>query len=89
MQKDSRIYDDFAKLASGAMGTLSDVKREIEATLMDKIEKILGRMNLVKREEFEVVRKMAEKARAEQEALSAKLARLEQKLEKGSTSDSE
>ncbi len=88
MQKDSRIFDDFAKLASGAAGTLADIKHEIEAVVLDKIEKVLYRMNLVKREEFEVVRAMAEKARAEQDVLIRKVARLEKLLEKGGSSDS-
>ncbi len=87
MQKDSKIFDDFAKLASGAAGTLSDIKREIEAIVLEKVEKILHRMHLVKREEFEVVRLMAEKARAEQERLAAKITRLEKLLEKGGCSE--
>ena len=39
MQKDSKLFDDFAKLASGAAGTVLDKKREIEAMVMDKVEK--------------------------------------------------
>lgn len=87
MQKDSRIFDDFAKLASGAAGTLADIRHEVEAIVMDKMEKILHRMNLVKREEFEVVRLMAEQARIEQEHLAEKLNRLEKRLEKGGCSE--
>lgn len=87
MQKDSRIFDDFAKLASGAVGTFSDIKQEIEAAVMDKMEKLLHRMQLVKREEFEVVRLMAEKARVEQERLEEKLQRLERRLERGGCSE--
>jgi len=82
MQKDSRLFDDFTKLASSAAGTMADLKREIEMMVMDKVEKILYRMDLVKREEFEVVRQMAEKARKEQEHLSTRLAILEESLRK-------
>ena len=81
MQKDSRFFDDFAKLASGAAGTFTDLKREVEGLVMDKMEKIMSRMNLVRREEFEVVRLMAEQARAENEQLSQKLAELEKSLD--------
>src|ERR1700679_1439957 len=70
MQKDSKLFDDFAKLASGATGTFLDMKREIEAIVMDKMEKLMGRMHLVKREEFEVVRAMAEEARLSQERMA-------------------
>ena len=41
MQKDSKIFDDFAKLASGAVGTFADIKNEVEAIIMDKIIQIL------------------------------------------------
>jgi BMFP domain-containing protein YqiC len=86
MQKDSRILDDFTRLASGAASTISDMRREVEVLVMDKVEKILYRMNLVKREEFEIVRLMAEQARKEQEHLATRMAILE-KLLKKSTSD--
>jgi BMFP domain-containing protein YqiC len=81
MQKDSKLFDDFARLASGAAGTVMDMKREVEAIVMDKVEKLLGRMHLVRREEFEVVRLMAEQARARQEQIAEKLAELEKLLD--------
>jgi len=77
MQKDSKIFDDFAKLASGAVGTIADMKQEVEAMIMDKIEKILTRMKLVKRDEFEVVKLMVEQFRIEQEKQNHKIAKLE------------
>jgi len=80
MQKDSKIFDDFSKLASGAVGTLADIKHEIEAIVAAKMEKIILRMNLVRREEFEIVRQLAENARAEQVKLTTKIAELEEKL---------
>jgi len=87
MQKNSKIFDDVARLASGAAGTFMDMKREIEAMVMDKVEKILTRMNLVRREEFEVVRLMAEQARVKQEQILEKLADLEKLLESQGTKD--
>lgn len=80
MQKDSHLFDDIAKLAGSAMGTVSQMGKEVESLVMAQVEKILCRMNLVTREEFDTVREMAAKARAEQEALAAKLAELEKKL---------
>ena len=80
MQKDSRFFDDFAKLASGAASTLGDMKRDIENIVMEKVEKILHRMNLVRREEFEVVRQIAEKARLEQEKLAQELQQIKELL---------
>jgi BMFP domain-containing protein YqiC len=81
MQKDSKLWDDFSRLASGAAGTFADMKRVIEALVMDKMEKLMARAHLVKREEFEVVRLMAEQARAEQEKIVNRLAAIEKLLE--------
>ncbi len=76
MQKDSRLFEDLAKIASGAAGSVMDMRREFEAMVSDKIERILGANRFVTREEFEVVRAMAEKARAENEALKAEIEKL-------------
>ena len=45
-------------------------------------ERILGELDVVKREEFEAVKDMARLAREENEALKAKIAALETKLGK-------
>lgn len=80
MQTDNPIIDDIAKLASGAAGTLHGMRQEIEAAVKARIERLAGGMDLVPREEFEVVRAMAQKAREENEALGARLEALEKKL---------
>ncbi len=79
MQKDSRLFEDMAKMASGAAGTLMDMRRELEAMVGDKIERLVARGRFVTREEFEVVRDMAQKARSENEALKAEIAALKLK----------
>lgn len=76
MQKDSRLFEDLARFASGAAGTAMDMKRELEASLTDRLERLVSRGNFVTREEFEVVKAMAQKAREENEALKAELAKL-------------
>lgn len=76
MQKDSRLFEDLAKFASGAAGAALDMKREIEASVTDRVERLMARGNFVTREEFEVVKAMAQKAREENEALKAELAAL-------------
>jgi BMFP domain-containing protein YqiC len=76
MQKDARLFEDLAKMASGAAGAAMDIRREMEAMLADKLERLVARGRFVTREEFEVVKAMAEKARAENEALKAELAKL-------------
>ena len=79
MQSDNRFFDDAAKLAGGAIGTLTGLRREIEALARQQVERLLARMDLVTRDEFEAVKEMAAKARSEQEDLTARLAALEAK----------
>lgn len=80
MQTRSPIFDDFAKLANGALGALTGLRTEIELLVRQQFEKFLSDMNLVPREEFDAVKEMAAKAREEQEALAARVALLEAKL---------
>jgi len=80
MQTDNRLLDDLARVASGALGALTGVRDELETRLREQFERILGRMNLVRREEFDAVHAMAAKARAAQEALEARVAALEARL---------
>ncbi|MEJ0011001.1 MAG: accessory factor UbiK family protein [Alphaproteobacteria bacterium] len=65
MQKDSKLFEDIARVASGAAGAALDLKREIEAAVAEKVQRLMAAERFVTREEFEVVRAMAEKARAE------------------------
>lgn len=80
MQTDNRLLDDIARAASGALGALSGVRTEIESQLRGIMERWLKSQDLVTREEFEVVKEMAARARAENEALAVKVASLETAL---------
>ena len=80
MQSSNRIFDDMARVTSGALGTLAGLRREVEAMVRHQFERLLDGMDLVTRDEFETVRAMAEKARTEQEKLAARVAVLEAAL---------
>jgi BMFP domain-containing protein YqiC len=80
MQSQNRLFDDIARVASGAMGAFSGVRGEVESRLREQLERVLAGMDLVTREEFEAVKAMAAKARAEQEDLAARLQTLEARL---------
>src|SRR5882724_8087252 len=80
MQSQNRFFDDLARVATGALGTLSGVRTEVEARLRDQLERVLAGMDLVSRDEFEAVKAMAAKARSEQEDLVDRVADLEAKL---------
>jgi len=77
MQTENRLLDDLARVAAGAVEGLAGLRQEIEARLRDRVEGLLRGMDLVERDEFEAVKAMAARARAEQEALLARVAALE------------
>jgi len=81
-QTTNKFFDDFAKLMTEAAGAADGVRRETETLIRAQAEKFLRDMNVVAREDFEAVREMAQKARQENEALSARVAALEAELRK-------
>ena len=76
----NRILDEFAKLLTDAAGAAQGVRREVETAFKAQAEKVLNSMDVVQREEFEAAREMAVKARAENKALTARIAALEAKI---------
>ncbi len=80
----NRILDELAKLMTDAAGAAQGVGREFESAFRNQAERVLNRMDLVQREEFEAVREMALKARAENDSLSRRVAELEKALQDAS-----
>lgn len=80
VQTQNKLLDDLAKLATGAAGALHGVKGEVEGAVRQRVERLLAGMDLVTREEFEMVKAMAAEARRENAALAARLAALEAQL---------
>ncbi len=79
-QTQNRLMDEMARLMSDAASVAQGVKREAETVFRSQMERIVADLDLVRREEFEVVRDMASKARAENDVLKARIAELEAKL---------
>lgn len=79
-QTSNRILDELARLMTDAAGAAQGLKREAESVVRGRAEKLLNELDLVKREELEAVKAMAEKARAENERLAARLEAIERKL---------
>ncbi len=82
MQQGNRFFDDLSKIMSNAMGVAQGAKDEAENAFKGFFDRWLADRDLVTREEFEAVRLMAQKAREENDALTAKLEALEAKLSK-------
>ena len=80
MQTRNKFFDDIAKVATSAAGTLTGMKGEIEHLIRHKVESLINSMNLVTREEFEVANAMIAKARENQDKLEKKIKVLEKKV---------
>lgn len=76
----TRFFDELAKLMTNAAGAAQGLRREVDTLVQSQMERILNNMELVKREEFEAVKAMAQKAREENDALAQRIAVLESKL---------
>ena len=63
----NKILSDLSKFAVDAMSTFSGVKEEIETIVSLRVNKIIKKMNLVKKDEFEVLKKMVQKLIIEKE----------------------
>ena len=77
MPFDTKLIDDLVRVATGAFGAVAGVREEARTRLREQFEHVLSRLDVVTREEFEIVRALAQRAREEQELLAARVAALE------------
>ncbi len=56
----NKILSDLSKFAVDAMSTFSGLKEEIETIVSLRVNKVIKKMNLVKKDEFEVLKKMVQ-----------------------------
>ena len=61
MVNKNKILSDLSKIAVDAMSTFSGLKKEVETLVSLRVNKIINKMNLVKRDEFDVLKKMVQK----------------------------
>lgn len=80
MQTNSRIFDDLAKLASGALGTAQGMKSEWENLVHQRIERLVSDMELVPREEFDAVKAMVVALTEQTEAQNLRIEALEKQI---------
>ena len=79
-QTSNKLFDEMARLMGDAASVAQGVRREAETVFRTQMERFVADMDLVKREEFDVVKELASKARAETEELKMRVAELEAKL---------
>ncbi len=80
MQSQNRLFDDLARVASGAAGALAGVRTEMEDAFRQKLERYLAEADMVPRDEFDAIKAVAVKAREAQEGLEARVAALEAEI---------
>ena len=72
MVNKSKILSDLSKMALDAMDTFSGLRKEVEVIVSLRVNKIINKMNLVKRDEFEVLKKLVQKITIENENFKKK-----------------
>ena len=77
MQTQSSVFDDLARLLTGAMGMAQGAGEEARGFMRAQADRFVAEMDLVGRDEFEAVKQMAADARAEADDLRARVAQLE------------
>ncbi|HVZ08996.1 accessory factor UbiK family protein [Rhodopila sp.] len=82
-----RFFSDFAGVAGGAISALAGMREEVEAMAKARLDDLILRLDLVRREELDAVKDLAANARAGQEtaeaavtALTVRLAALESRV---------
>jgi BMFP domain-containing protein YqiC len=76
-QTDNPFLDGLARFFTDAAGAAQSLRNEIDTFVKARLEKLVSDMDFVPREEFDAVKEMAAKARAENERLEARVAALE------------
>ncbi|MEE9348115.1 MAG: accessory factor UbiK family protein [Robiginitomaculum sp.] len=82
MQTKSKPFDDIANLLTNAMGAAKGVGDEVKAAARARADGVIADMDLVGREEFDVVKQMAAAALGETDALKVKIKKLEAEIRK-------
>ena len=62
MVNKSKILSDLSKFAVDAMSTLSSLRKEIETMVSLRVDKVINKMNLVKRDEFDSLKRIVQKS---------------------------
>ena len=75
MQTENRFLDGMARFLTDAAGAAQAFRSEMETMMKARFDRLISDLDLVQREEFEAVKAMAAKARAENESWRARLSK--------------
>ncbi|MEM8833922.1 MAG: accessory factor UbiK family protein [Pseudomonadota bacterium] len=74
MAKSNKIVEDLTQLAGSAAGIMNDVRQQVRDDVKARVEEFAGRMDLVPREDLEIVEAKLDKAMGD-------IAELQQRLD--------
>lgn len=77
---DNKLFDEFAKMATGAVSAFAGVRGQIQSEIKTQINRFIAEMDFVPRDDFEIVESMAREARIQNEKLATRIAELEAHL---------
>ncbi|MCF6343706.1 MAG: accessory factor UbiK family protein [Devosiaceae bacterium] len=58
MNEGNKIFDELGKLMNDAAGVADGLRKEVESVVKSQMERIVADLDLVKREDFDVLREM-------------------------------
>ena len=73
------LFDDLAKMSTGAASTLLGIRDEVATMVRGLFDRLIADGRFIDRDEFDAVKTMAAKARTEQERLEGRVRALEGK----------
>ena len=79
MLNKTKIISDLSKMAVDAMSTFSGMKKEVETIVSLKVNRAINKLNLVKRDEFDVLKKMVQKLLLENSKFKSKSSKKKKK----------
>ena len=82
MQSKSRPLDDLTNLMTNTVGAVKGVGDEVKAIGRSQAERMIADLDLVGRDEYEVLKAMFEKSQAEIEALRKEVKALKSAIKK-------
>ena len=77
MPNDSKLLDDLARVAGGAVSLISTVRKQVQADLRGRVDSYADRMDLAPKAEIERLQALVASFRSEQENLKKRITELE------------
>lgn len=75
-----KFFDDLAGVAGGALSAIAGIREELAALIRARVDEAVRRLDLVKREDFDAIAELAQRAKSDAEMLALRIAEIEKIL---------